>query len=124
MKINKSKDGIQYIDEVNSSEKVIFNLYSWLSLIKGIIINYANKSESEAESLLSNSSIVNSPIDTYMAVCIRSHESEYHWAMLIAFGDQYWLKGISQDEPDDYFEWEAKFKKDKGLAEEIFIFSD
>lgn len=59
-----------------------------------------------------------------MAACMRSHESEYHWAMLIAFGEQYWLKGISQDEPDDYFEWESKYKKIKGLAEESFIFLD
>ncbi len=124
MQIFNIKDGIQFIDENNTNEKVIFNFHSWLSLIKGIIINYGKKSENEAESLLLNSSIVNTSLETYMAACMRSHESEYHWAMLIAFGEQYWLKGISQDEPDDYFEWESKYKKIKGLAEESFIFLD
>ena len=31
--------------------------------------------------------------------------TEYHWAMLGAYGEQYWLKGISAQMPIDYDQW-------------------
>lgn len=34
-----------------------------------------------------------------------SHETEYHWAMLGVYGEQYWLKGLSSETPVDYDEW-------------------
>ena len=34
-----------------------------------------------------------------------SHETEYHWAMLGVYGEQYWLKGLSSEIPVDYDEW-------------------
>jgi len=72
-----------------------------------------------AIALNSEETKLNSVFDSMSAV-VRCHESEHHLAMLIAYGEQYWLKGISSDEPDDYFEWEEKYRKEHNLALESF----
>ncbi|CAI0845416.1 hypothetical protein [Serratia ficaria] len=117
-------DGIVFKDEDDPRETVIFNFHTWVEMLKGIIIKYAHKSEDEAESLVLSSSLVCKPIRNYMAVCLRSHELEYHWAMLIAYGEQYWLKDIERKQPAGYLEWEAQYSKANKLAEESFVFSD
>lgn len=101
-------DGIRFN---NSNQIVIFNYYSWVELIKAIIVKYANKTESEAERIVLASPLVRITENDYTSVALRSHESEYHWAMLIAYGDQYWTKGVSSNEPEGYFEWEKEYKK-------------
>ena len=53
----------------------------------------------------------------YYDVLAISHESEYHWAMLGTYGEQYWLKGISSKEPDDYFEWHNNYINENNLNE-------
>lgn len=80
-------DGIRFND---SNESVVFNYYSWVELIKAIIVKYANKTEGEAERIVLASPLVRITENDYMSVALRSHESEYHWAMLIAYGDQFW----------------------------------
>ncbi|SHO59313.1 hypothetical protein [Vibrio quintilis] len=124
--LDKSKviDGILFVNDKNINETIKFNFYTWTELIKAILIKYAGKSEDEVNSLISNSPIINNALDGYMAAVVRCHETEYHLAMLIAYGEQYWLKGISSDEPDDYFEWEEGYRKEHNLAEESFEFSD
>ncbi|MDR9946454.1 hypothetical protein MX989_10220 [Enterobacter sichuanensis] len=79
-------DGIRFND---SNESVVFNYYSWVELIKAIIVKYANKTEGEAERIVLASPLVRITENDYMSVALRSHESEYHWAMLIAYGDQF-----------------------------------
>ena len=79
-------DGIRFN---NSNQTIIFNHYSWVELIKAIIVGYANKTESEAERIVLASPLVRITENDYMSVALRSHESEYHWAMLIVYGDQY-----------------------------------
>jgi len=101
-------DGIRFND---SNESVVFNYYSWVELIKAIIVKYANKTEGEAERIVLASPLVRITENDYMSVALRSHESEYHWAMLIAYGDQFWTKGVSPNEPEGYFEWEKEYKK-------------
>ncbi|CAI1588396.1 hypothetical protein [Serratia fonticola] len=124
--INKEKivDGIVFKDEDDPEETVVFNFHTWVEMLKAIIVKYANKKEEEAESMVLSSSLVCKPIDNYMAVCLRSHELEYHWAMLIAYGEQFWLKGVSSKQPDDYLMWDEKYRKDHNLAEESFVFSE
>ncbi|AHW93952.1 hypothetical protein [Enterobacter asburiae] len=114
-------DGIRFND---SNDIIVFNYYSWVELIKAIIVKYANKTESEAERIVLASPLVRITENDYTSVALRSHESEYHWAMLIAYGDQYWTKGVSSNEPEGYFEWEKEYKKKNKLAEDNFIFSD
>ncbi|WP_338307101.1 hypothetical protein [Escherichia coli] len=65
----------------------------------------------------------NLKIESYNDVTFYSHEVEYHWAMLIAYGEFYWEKGISSQEPEGYFEWEAQYRKNHNLAEESFEFN-
>jgi len=113
-------DAILFVNNKNINETIKFNFYTWTELIKAILIKYADKSKDEANTLISNSPIINNTLDDYMSAVVRCHESEYHLSMLIAYGEQYWLKGISSDEPDDYFEWEEKYRKEHNLAQESF----
>ncbi|GAB6015733.1 MAG: hypothetical protein Lm2023SU_20910 [Serratia ureilytica] len=52
--INKSSlvDGILFRDENDSNETVVFNFYTWVEMLKAIIVKYAQKSESDAELLV------------------------------------------------------------------------
>jgi len=120
--IDKSKtiDGILFVNKKNIDEVIKFNFYTWVELIRAILIRYASKSNDEANTLIFNSPIIKNALDGYMAAVVRCHESEYHLAMLIAYGEQYWLKGISSDEPDDYFKWEEQYRKEHNLAQESF----
>lgn len=121
---NKIVDHILFVNDKNPAENIIFNFYTWVEIIKAIMVKYANKSEDEAVSLMFASPLVNNALDSYMAIVVRCHELEYHWAMELAYGEQYWQKGISSQEPEDYFEWEEQYRKDHNLAEESFVFSD
>lgn len=120
------EDGLVFIDPENTKDKIIFNLYSWLEVIKANIIKYGEKSNEEAELLLTKTPIYKNALttDSFMAVVLFAHESEYHWAMLTTYGELYWHKGISSDEPDGYFEWETEYRKTHNLAEESFIFEE
>lgn len=124
--IDKKKivDHVLFVNDKNPKENIIFNFYTWVEIIKAIMVKYANKSEDEAVSLMFASPLVNNALDGYMAIVVRCHELEYHWAMELAYGEQYWQKGISSQEPEDYFEWEDQYRKDHNLAEESFVFSD
>ncbi len=114
-------DGIRFNDPDGT---VTFNFYSWVELLKAIIVKYENKTETEAEALVLTSPIVSNPISDYMSAALRSHESEYHWAMLITHGEGYWKNGIDHNEPEGYIEWEKEYRDKHGLAEDSFIFDD
>lgn len=126
MKGNYSSiDGVFLMSDKNNTQSVIFNVHSWSEIIKAILVKYANKSEVESSEIFHESIIIkNFNVTSYNDVIFYSHELEYHWAMLMAHGEQYWLKGISSDEPDGYFEWETQYRKDHNLAEESFEFSE
>jgi hypothetical protein len=113
------KDDIEYSDK-ETGDKLIFNTKTWISLIKGIINNYVHKSEYEANVIIEKSNLLIPK--TYNQVIFYSHETEYHWAMLITYGEAYWLKGISSNEPIDYEEWEKRYRKISGLKKKSFEF--
>ncbi|WP_268846616.1 hypothetical protein [Flavobacterium aestivum] len=117
----KYKDSIKFID-LETEEQLIFNFKTWISVIQGIIVKYANKSEKEAKHLIEarNFTIPKN----YGQVIYYSHDTEFHWAMLITYGDGYWQRGISSDEPSDYMEWELHYRIDNSLKEESFEFVD
>jgi len=115
-------DGLLFQDEEDGN--IIFNFKTWLEIIKAIVIKYTNKSREEAEVLVMSSSLACNSINNSMAVSLRSHETEYHWAMLIAYGERYWEKGISSDEPAGYLEWDREYRESHCLAEESFEFND
>jgi hypothetical protein len=113
------KDNIVILDSV-TKEKVIFNELTFKTLIKGILEKYANKSESEAKQLISEFKYFSKPIQSINDALFFSHESEYHWAMVIAYGEQYWQKGIDSEAPDEYDEWEKKYIKAYNLSQYSF----
>ncbi|MCV9933855.1 hypothetical protein OIU80_16345 [Flavobacterium sp. LS1R47] len=115
------KDNIKFIDR-ETKEQLIFNSKTWISVIQGIIIKYVKKNEQEAKRLIEAKKIAIP--ETYEEVVFYSHETEFHWAMLITYGDGYWQRGISSDEPSDYTEWESQYRIDNSLKEESFEFID
>ncbi|WP_338841509.1 hypothetical protein [Flavobacterium ginsenosidimutans] len=123
--INKLEDNILFINPDNKSQSIVFNLKSWIHIIEAIIEKFALKTNDEAKDILFSSFLIkNFHVENYSNVFFYCNESEYHWAMLVSHGDQYWLKGISSDEPEDYFEWENQYRKKHNLAEESFVFSE
>ncbi|EOL8968271.1 hypothetical protein QMT25_00025 [Cronobacter dublinensis] len=117
-------DGIVFEENGSSTNKLVFNFRSWVAVIIGLVVKCTDKSKQEAEDLVFHSPIICGALNNYMSVALRSHETEYHWAMTIAYGDRYWDKNISAEEPDDYFEWESEYREKNGLAKESFEFID
>lgn len=117
-------DGIFIENPKNPRESVVFNFYTWASLLKAIMVKYGSKSEEDAEHALLSSSLIEHALDGYMTTVGLAHELTYHWAMLLAHGEDYWLKGISPTSPEGYWEWSRQFRMDHGLADENFVFND
>ncbi|EQB4043969.1 hypothetical protein ACYJJ8_003472 [Cronobacter sakazakii] len=117
-------DGIIFEENESSPNKIVFNFRSWVNIIIGLIIKYTDKSKQEAEDLVFQSPIICGALNNYMSVALRSHETEYHWAMTIVYGERYWDKNISVEEPQDYFEWENEYRLKNNLAKESFEFFD
>ncbi len=124
MAIKKStlKDGLVFINDDNPGESVIVNFYTFVSLVKGIMIAYGNKPEGEAESIINNSSMLTVPPQNYLEACLLGHEDEYYWAMVISHGDRYFEKGFSYAAPGSYDEWESKYINDNNLKTNALIF--
>lgn len=76
------KDGFIFINDDNPNESVIVNFYTFVSLVKGIMIAYGNKSEGEAESIINNSAMLTLPPQNYLEACLLGHEEEYYWLWL------------------------------------------
>jgi len=115
------KDGISYLDG-ETNEELIFNSYTWIKIIEGIIVNYGKRSEEEASDLINKRDFINP--ETYSQVICYSHDTEYHWAMLLTYGNNYWLNGISFERPDDYSIWEEKYREANSLKKNSFEFFD
>lgn len=124
--IDESKliDNIVFKNNDNNNESIIFNFYTWTELIKAIIKKYTDKSEYDIDSLVYGTPLVKNALNSYMSAVVRCHETEYHWAMLLAYGERYWERGISPQEPEGYLEWDQQYRKEHNLAEESFEFSD
>lgn len=120
----KIVDGIRIINDKNPREVVIFNFHTWVEIIAGLMVKYGGKNEVEAKTILLESPLVENALKNYMAVVLRAHEVDYHWAMLYAHGEGYWLRGIDTNEPEDYKEWDAQYRKDRNLKAESFEFDD
>ncbi|EKK3982532.1 hypothetical protein EHJ14_21090 [Cronobacter sakazakii] len=117
-------DGIIFEENESSPNKIVFNFRSWVNIIIGLVIKYTDKSKQEAEDLVFQSPIICGALNNYRSVALRSHETEYHWAMTIVYGERYWDKNISVEEPQDYFEWESEYRLKNNLAKESFEFFD
>lgn len=116
-------DGIKLVEE-DTGNAVIFNFYTWVEVIKGIMIEYAGLSPQAANDKVMGSTLVQEQSDNYASVVLNAHDTEYHWAMLLAHGELYWRRGISAEEPDGYVYWESCFRSVRGLAKDSFVFID
>ncbi|KAA1246352.1 hypothetical protein [Aquimarina sp. RZ0] len=104
-------------EDPNNREKVTFNKYTFLEILKGCIINYTDKDIFEAEELIKNSYLFSLP-KSYDDVVFITHEHEYHWSMVIAYGENYWQNSkikISSEIPEDYDQWEKGYIKKNNL---------
>lgn len=117
-------DGILVVDDEDPGANVIFNFHTWVSIIEAIIVRYAGKTEAEAKALVRCSSLVENALNGYMAIVMRSHDLEYHWAMLLAHGPQYWIRGIDSNEPEGFWGWEKQYRKEHNLKDRSFVYSD
>lgn len=116
------KNGLVFTDPENSNESVMFNWYSWAEIVKANMVKYGHKSYEKAHQLVVNDPIFQTAADSYFDIFFTAHESEYHWAMLIIHGDEYWWrKGIDSSRPEGYLEWEIQYRKDHKLAKINFI---
>lgn len=109
----------------SNGDIIIMNYDSWLSIIKGLLIMYAHKTEIEAEEIVldNKSGLLKAPY-SYSSAALKSHELEYHWAMLAAYGEMYWLAengGISSQEPESYSNWYDNYIEKNNLNE-AFVF--
>ncbi|MHA8115696.1 hypothetical protein ACX122_21900 [Kosakonia cowanii] len=118
------RDGLLFINEDNPGESVIVNFYTFVCLIKGIIIAYGKISETEAKYIINSSPMLTVPPQNYLAACLLGHEEEYYWAMITAHGERYFEKGFSYAVPNGYYEWESKYIKDHNLKTHSLVYKD
>lgn len=86
-----------------TGKKVGMHYNAWLFIIRCILVKYVHKTTEEADEILKKH-YYKRPEDYDDIICLN-HETEYHWAMLGAYGEQYWLKGVSAQIPTDYNVW-------------------
>jgi hypothetical protein len=116
------EDGHRHVDE-QSGDAVIFNQRTLVEIVVGILVRWANMTEQQARDVARQARVLTAPVVSYNDVIFLSHDTEFHWAMLIAFGEQYWLRGISSEPPPGYDDWEADFIAKHQLAVASFVFS-
>ncbi|HBE5933374.1 TPA: hypothetical protein KMD86_004438, partial [Escherichia coli] len=66
--IDKSNitDGIVFKDNENQGEVIIFNFFTWVGIIKAIMMKYAGKNEQESDRLFFSSVLFNNlKIESY-----------------------------------------------------------
>ena len=120
------EDNILFINPENPKEQTIFNFRTWCTIIEAIIVNYAHKTTEEAKEILETSHLYKCLMKDienkdYEGLFFYQHELEYHWAMLLAHGELYWHRGISEIEPEGFRDWEKQYIKDHQLAENCYI---
>lgn len=116
------QDGLEFFDEDNN--KVIFNHYSFCEWLKWIMVKYASKTYQEADKLVRESYFNITP-HSYDDVFYITHELDYHWAMLLVYGEMYWLRGIPSDYNgffEEYTAWEKEIKEKYNLKDSYHYF--
>jgi hypothetical protein len=108
-------DELLIFTDNKTGDKVGIYYNTWLFIIKCILIKYAHKTAEKVDEILKKP-YYKKPED-YNDVVYLSHDLEYHWAMLGAYGEQYWLKGISSKTPIGYDEWYDSCIKENKLNE-------
>ena len=115
------RDGLLFTDE-NTGDTVIFNYYTFCQIIIGCMSQYGGVRNEEAKYILAKSTIITKPPVSYADVTFLTHEYEYHWAMVLVYGENYWSdrQGISSELPADYDKWEYDYIAKNNLADSSY----
>ncbi|SCC12795.1 hypothetical protein GA0061071_106160 [Kosakonia oryzendophytica] len=120
----KPQDGLLFVDENNPNDFIIFNFYTWVSIIKGIMVFYGQKTEDEAQRIINNTPLFTRPPQNYLEASLLGHEEEYYWAMVMSHGERFFDKGYSYTAPEGYLAWEDNYIQEHNLAKASLFFND
>jgi hypothetical protein len=114
------EDGIIFQDEKTGKE-ITFNYKTFYEMVVACIEKYGRKTSQEAREIVNNSFIVKDPPTNLIKVRKLVHEYEYHWAMILLYGEGYWERIPGSYPPnEEYFQWSETYQKENNLAEDLF----
>lgn len=102
-----------------TGKKVIFHRRTWLYTIFGILTHYLRYTDEYAEKIINESLLCSSVELNAYSVVMLCHDEEYHWAMVLAHGDNYWENGFNVELPDNYHDWLDHYIKNNNLKSTI-----
>lgn len=98
-----------------TGDQLIFHRKTWLCTIHGILTHYLGFTPELAYDMIKNAPLCSDAGINYHSVGMLCHDEEYHWAMILAYGEGYWHKGHTVDKPQDYYDWDEKYRNDNNL---------
>ena len=98
-----------------TGDQLIFHRKTWLCTIYGILTRYLGFAPELAYDMIKNAPLCSDAGINYHSVGMLCHDEEYHWAMILAYGEGYWHKGHTVDKPQDYYDWGEKYRNDNNL---------
>ncbi|MGK0388546.1 MAG: hypothetical protein ACI94Y_001276 [Maribacter sp.] len=99
----KIDDDLVFKDD---EDRVVFNHYSFCEIVKHIMVKYGNITYKQANEKVINSWLIKVP-NSYREIQYITCELDYHWAMDLAYGHNYWTKGIPSDYNDFNHEYQV-----------------
>ena len=108
------KDNMIFTDN-ETGDRVIFHRKTWLYIIFGILTHYLRYTDNHAEKIINESFLCSKEELNFHSVGMLCHDEEYHWAMLLVHGDNYWNHGFNIELPDDYYDWMDSYIKNNNL---------
>lgn len=81
------------------------------------MVKYANKPYDEADTLVKGSQHIIAP-SSYDDVTYITYELDYHWAMLLAHGEMYWVNGVPSNYNgfiSEYLQWKKEISEKYNL---------
>ena len=83
--MESKSENILIFKNKDNSDQITMYYDTWLTIIREILMKYANKTYEESLEILKKH-YYKKPVD-YIDCIYLSHESEYHWAMIGAYGE-------------------------------------
>jgi len=109
--------------DAGTGQVTVFHYHTFYEMVIACIVRYTGRSMEEARAITDRSFIVQQPPTDVLAAALLTHEYEYHWAMVLVYGEEYWNKypSISSTPPDDYFDWYDDYIATHQLAAELLV---
>ena len=73
-----------------TGDQLIFHRKTWLCTIHGILTRYLGFTPELAYDMIKNAPLCSDAGINYHSVGMLCHDEEYHWAMILAYGEGYW----------------------------------